>query len=303
MNRTGYCCINLSIDDNFKKMTLAWAERNSELDVRNKWEQVNKHNFSLLYKIINWNIANKVYLYRISSDLVPFADHEKYGKFWDEWRADPKSKGIVDPVKKVLANYIALGGRLTIHPGQFVSIGSPNKQVRENSIKNLEYHGQLLDLLGLPQNYNCPINIHVSNGTKDCQIIANNIEESLDLLSPSVKRRLVFENEQNGCWNPENLRKYFPSVPITFDYHHYNLNPGTLSLDQALQITSESWPNNDPVQHYSEGRDGPNDPAHSDYVQALPNVKWDIEVEAKKKDLSIKKFLFDRNKGIVNILY
>jgi len=303
MNRTGYCCINLSIEDNFKKMTLAWAERNSELDVRNKWEQVIKHNFSLLYKIINWNITNKVFLYRISSDLVPFADHVKYGKLWDEWRTNKQSQGIIDPVKNVLQIYMSIGGRLTIHPGQFVSIGSPNKDVRVSSIRNLEYHGQLLDVLGLPQNFKCPINIHVSNGTKDCDIIAQNVEDSLQKLTDSVRKRLVFENEQNGCWNPENLRKHFPQIPITFDYHHFNLNPGTISLAKALEITSASWPNNDPVQHYSEGRSRPDDPAHSDYVASLPDVQWDIEVEAKMKDLAIKKFLFNRNKKIGGVIY
>lgn len=284
-------------------MTLAWANRNSEQDVRNKWREVVEHNFRLLQVITEWNIVNKVYLYRISSDLVPFADHEYYGHLWDEFRNDPASGNFVNPVRAMLSRYIILGGRLTIHPGQFVSIGSPNKQVCENSIKHLEYHGQLLDILGLPKNYNCPINIHVSNGSKDPDLIAKNVEESLQKLSESVRKRLVFENEQSGCWTPENLRKHFPQIPITFDYHHYNINPGSLSLDKALEITSESWPNNDPVQHYSEGRSKPLDKAHSDYVDSLPDQPWDIEVEAKQKDLSIKPFLYGRNKLIPNIIY
>ena len=284
-------------------MTLAWANRNSEQDVRNKWREVVEHNFRLLQVITEWNIVNKVYLYRISSDLVPFADHEYYGHLWDEFRNDPASGNFANPVRAMLSRYIILGGRLTIHPGQFVSIGSPNKQVCENSIKHLEYHGQLLDILGLPKNYNCPINIHVSNGSKDPDLIAKNVEESLQKLSESVRKRLVFENEQSGCWTPENLRKHFPQIPITFDYHHYNINPGSLSLDKALEITSESWPNNDPVQHYSEGRSKPLDKAHSDYVDSLPDQPWDIEVEAKQKDLSIKPFLYGRNKLIPNIIY
>jgi UV DNA damage endonuclease len=284
-------------------MTLAWANRNSEADVRNKWTQVIEHNFLLLSKITRWNIQNKVYLYRISSDLVPFADHEKYGHLWDEWRRAAQSNKILDQVRPEISRYLTLGGRFTIHPGQFVSIGSPNKQTRESSIKNLEYHGQLLDLLNLPKNYNCPINIHVSNGSKDPGVIAENIEDSLQNLSDSVKKRLVFENEQNGCWRVENLRKYFPQIPITFDYHHYNINPGDLNLEDALEITSASWPNNDPVQHYSEGRGKPLDTAHSDYVSSLPDRPWDIEVEAKQKDLSIKPFLFKRNSLIENIIY
>jgi UV DNA damage endonuclease len=77
MYRTGYCCINLSLEEKFRTMTLAWANRNKPEDVEKKWNDIIKHNFSLFYKIISWNIENKIYLYRISSDLVPFADHEK----------------------------------------------------------------------------------------------------------------------------------------------------------------------------------------------------------------------------------
>ncbi len=303
MYRTGYCCINLSMDEKFRTMTLAWANRNKKEEVLNKWKDIIKHNFSLLYKIIEWNIHNKVYLYRISSDLVPFADHDKWGWMWDEWRGTIDNQGLIIPIRELIQRYTGLGGRLTIHPGQFVSIGSVKEEVRNNSIKNLEYHGQLLDLLGLPQNYNCPINIHASNGSKDCNEIANNIKNSIRLLSKSVNSRLVFENEQYGCWHPQNLRKLFPEIPITFDYHHFRLNDGGITLDEAIRITSESWPNNDPVQHYSEGRANPDDPAHSDYIRILPQSKFDIEVEAKAKDLAIKDFLFDRNQKIENVIY
>lgn len=303
MYRTGYCCINLSMDEKFKTMTLAWANRNKKEDVLNKWNAVVKHNLELLYKIIEWNINNKIYLYRLSSDLVPFADHDDWGWMWQEWKDSIDHYGLLGPVREIIKRYISLGGRMSIHPGQFVSIGSTKEEVRNNSIKNLEYHGQLLDLLGLPQNYNCPINIHASNGSKDCNEIANNIKKSVVQLSQSVISRLVFENEQHGCWNPTNLRKLFPQIPITFDYHHFRLNDGGITLGEAIRITSESWPNNDPIQHYSEGRKDPDDPAHSDYIRILPDSQYDIEVEAKAKDLAIKDFLFDRNQKIEGILY
>ena len=303
MYRTGYCCINLSLEERFRTITLAWANRNVKEDVLNKWNDIVKHNFSLLYTIISWNIENKVYLYRISSDLIPFADHDDWGWMWNDWRGNIENYGLLGPVREIIKRYISLGGRFTIHPGQFVSIGSAKETVRNNSIKNLEYHGQLLDLMGLPQDYSCPINIHVSNGTKDCNVTANYIKNSIQLLSNSVMSRLVFENEQHGCWHPTNLCKLFPEVPITFDYHHFRLNDGGIDVGEAVRITSDSWPNNDPVQHYSEGRDNPDDPAHSDYIRILPDSQYDIEVEAKGKDLAIKDFLYGRNQRIENVIY
>jgi UV DNA damage endonuclease len=291
MKRIGYCCINLSIGEKFRTMQLTWANRNKKEDVENKWNIIVNHNFALLCKIINWNIQNNIWLYRISSDLVPFADHETWGYLWDNWRNSIHNYGAIGPARKMVQEYIDNGGRFTVHPGQFVSIGSANENTRNNSIKNLEYHGQLFSLLGLPQNYSCPINIHVSNGTKDCQITANFVTDSLSKLSQQVTNRLVFENEQNGCWTPENLNKHFPNNPITFDYHHYNLNPDSLGIDRAVELAAKSWPNNDPVQHYSEGRKSPRDPAHSDYIESLPLTQYDIEVEAKMKEKSILLFI------------
>jgi UV DNA damage endonuclease len=115
MYRTGYCCINLSMGEKFRTMQLSWANRNSKEDVEAKWNSIIKHNFSLFYKIIQWNIENKIFLYRISSDLVPFADHEKWGYLWDNWRNTIENHGLVGPVREIIKRYIGLGGRLTIH--------------------------------------------------------------------------------------------------------------------------------------------------------------------------------------------
>jgi UV DNA damage endonuclease len=222
--------------------------------------------------------------------MVPFADHQDWGYLWEGWRNNIENYGVIGPVRKMVQDYIERGGRFTIHPGQFVSLGSASEETRNNSIKNLEYHGQLLDLCGLPQNFSCPINIHLSNG-KSGEKVADTIHNSLSRLSPSVINRLVFENEQANYWTPTNINKHFPNTPITFDYHHYNLNPDSLGVDGAVKLAASTWPNNDPVQHYSEGRKSPTDPAHSDYVDAMPVTPYDVEVEAKMKEKSILLFI------------
>lgn len=302
MHRTGYCCINLSIGDKFKTMKLGWAEKNRAA-VDAKWEGIVKHNFNLLEKIIRWNMGNNIFLYRISSDLIPFADHDDFGSLWRNSLANGWASDASEGVRLALKTYLSMGGRITIHPGQFVSLGSLNPETRRKSMANLEYHGQLLTLLGLPENYNCPINIHVSNGTRPNEII-DNVKESITYMSESVTRRLVFENEQNGHWTPINLRNSFPNIPITFDYHHYSLNPDPeVSMNEAVEFTSKTWPNMDPVQHYSEGRSSPKDPAHSDFIETLPASDYDIEVEAKMKDLSIMSFLNNRNPFVTSVLY
>jgi UV DNA damage repair endonuclease len=174
--------------------------------------------------------------------------------------------------------------------------------VRRKSLLNLEYHAELLDYLGLPANANCPINIHISNGTKG-ETVVNNVNQSLSMMSRTLRDRIVFENEQNGYWTPGNIKKHF-KVPITLDYHHLLINPDSEhTLDEIIKFVRDSWPNIDPVQHWSEGRAHAKDPAHSDYVSTIPDVPFDIEVEAKAKELSIMPYLRERNSQITDVLY
>ena len=303
MYRTGYCCINTSLEDRFKTMKLTWAEKNPG-ETPKKWREVIEHNFKLLEKIIDWNIANKIYLYRISSDLIPFADHETWGNLWDMAVADGTARRISEGARTALQRYLGTGGRVTVHPGQFVSISSPNQLTRYNSIKNLEYHAQLLDLLDLPDDHRCPINIHISNGTKGADVVQW-VDDSLHKLSQTAIKRLVFENEQHGYWTPSNIRKHFPRIPVTLDFHHLLINPDLdiFTLKDIIKFTSDSWIPYEPVQHWSEGRKHEKDTAHSDYVEKMPDSPYDIEIEAKAKELSVLPHLNNRNDKMATLLY
>jgi len=303
MYRTGYCCINTSLDETFKTMKLTWADRNPGL-VAAKWKEIVEHNFKLLERITRWNIQNKIFLYRISSDLIPFADHPTWSHLWELSLVDNSAKRMSEGARTALREYIAIGGRLTVHPGQFVSISSESPNTRTSSIRNLEYHSLLLDLLELPKDRRCPINIHVSNGTKGPAVV-DNVNDSLSRVSDGVIQRLVFENEQNGYWTPSNLRKHFPRIPITLDFHHLLINPDKElnNLNQIIKLTADTWAPYDAVQHHSEGKKHEKDPTHSDYVSSLPDSPYDIEIEAKAKELSVLPHLNNRNKLMDGVLY
>lgn len=195
--------------------------------------------------------------------------------------------------KEKVAQYLLLGGRLTVHPSQYVSISSPKDNVRQNSINNLEYHGLLFDRLGLPRTHFALINIHVSNG-KLGSLVVNTVRDSIARLSNSVVSRLTFENEDKSFWTAKNLSTYFHK-PIVFDTLHYSCNSGDISFDSAFECAKQSWESFAPkvrqLCHHSEGITGPTDRRHTDFVKEIPDLGCDIEVEAKMKNLAIEKFL------------
>lgn len=279
----GYCCINLSIGSKFKKTTLSWLKRNPVDVCEDKLINLYQHNLNELSRVLKWNINNNIRLYRISSDIIPFADHNDYSYLWIQLCS--KNHLVQDTVKE----YLNWGGRLCIHPSQYVSLGSPNTSTRENSIRNLIYHGELLDFLGCPQDRNCPINIHLSNG-KNIDMAVPNIRESLSKLPKNVLDRLVFENEDGGDWRWQNIAKYFPEYPITLDFHHWKINNEGEKIEDVSKICVDSWGKIDPIFHHSEGKRHPLDRSHSDYIENLPDC-YDgyLELEAKKKDLAVLK--------------
>lgn len=290
--RLGYCCINLSMGEKFRTMTLSWARSRPDEWLK-RWKEVVSHNFSLLTRIIEWNAEAGIRLFRISSDLVPFADHPEYGLPWRRarrFRTGWWHRSIL-PASTALTGAMSRGSRFTMHPPQFVSLGSPNPKVRRSSVSNLEYHAALMDDLGLPRSLESPINIHVGNGTRPGPT-APLVRASLNRLSQSVRSRLVFENEQSGYWTPSSLMRAFPEVPVTLDYHHLLLNPDpVMTVESIEEHLIAQWGSFRPVCHWSEGRTQRLDPAHSEYVGPPPPCPFDIEVEAKGKDLAVLRLM------------
>jgi UV DNA damage endonuclease len=296
----GVCCIILPDKNDrgteFKSTTLSYVQKHPDTAVE-KLNQIYIHNLNELKFAINWCFKNQIKLYRISSSLFPLADHPNYEFAFVDFINN--NKILFNELSTLLNDFYKKGGRCSIHPDQFVSIGSPKEDVRRNSIRTLEYHGRLFDALGLPRDYSAHINIHLSNG-KDP--IANkllpNFTDSIGKLSESVWRRLTFENEDKGFWNPYSIKTYFPTFPIVFDSHHYLINPNKgFSIEEAFEFCYDSWPLGlgiIPVFHHSEGRDGEFDRSHSDYIKNIPQCMYSrplfLEIEAKQKNIAIRKF-------------
>ena len=71
----------------------------------------------------------------------------------------------------------------------------------------------------MPQDYTCPINIHPSLSTKEpndanLKKIVDRFWQAFQKTNDGVKKRLVLENEDKGCWNCMNLFKYFHIFPL-----------------------------------------------------------------------------------------
>ena len=292
----GYACINLSLG---KKITTnrTMVKRTFIAKGVDYVSELVLQNVADLERIIDWNEQNGIKMYRMSSEMFPWATEYEFTdlKDWNE---------IQKILQRCGAKATMYKQRLSFHPGPFNVLVSPKENVVLNTIKDLEVHGRIMDAMELSKTPYNKINIHCNGVYGDKQSAMDRFITNFDKLSNSVKSRLTIENDDKASMYSVKDLMYIHSkinIPIVFDYHHHSFNTGDMSEESALKLAITTWPENiTPAVHYSESKALHENntklkpQAHSDYINAIPNtydMGVDIMVEAKQKDLAILKFI------------
>jgi UV DNA damage endonuclease len=196
------------------------------------------------------------------------------------------------------------GQRLSFHPGQFCVLASPNQKVVDSAINELNKSSQIMDMMGLPRSRMAKINIHVGGAYGDKESALGRFCKNYIETSKGVRSRLTVENDDKA--NMYSVVDLFEGVykvvgiPIVFDYYHHKFCTGGLTEEQALKLAASTWPEGvKQCTHYSESRakekmdESIRPQAHSDYITSDINdygLDIDVVVEAKAKELAIKKY-------------
>ncbi|KAF5381134.1 hypothetical protein D9757_009415 [Collybiopsis confluens] len=316
--RLGYACLNTILRSKRPASEAVFCSRTCRIDSIKKngmeWvKDLGKRNVQDLMILIQWNednvcvqtalkrrgvltsvpsFAQKIRFLRISSEMFPFASHPIYGY-------------SLDYCSDLLAQAGALankyGHRITTHPGQFTQLGSPKPNVVENSIRELKYHCEMLDLMGIGKDG--VMIIHGGGVYDDKPAALERIKTTIrGVLPQNVRERLVLENDEL-CYNAEDLLPICESlsVPLVFDYHHDALYPSTIPPSTIIQRANAIFARRGirPKQHLSEPRPGAETlmerRAHADRCEKLPaelemeGVAMDVDlmIEAKDKEQAV----------------
>tara|TARA_R110000824_G_scaffold134691_8_gene297745 strand:+ start:865 stop:1707 length:843 start_codon:yes stop_codon:yes gene_type:complete len=248
-----------------------------------------------LFSILHWNEQHNIKFYRLSSDVFPWASHYQLEELPDYEQILYWCKKAGDYVKKY-------GHRLTSHPGPFNKLTSPNTNVVKNTITDLEIHGKLFDMLGLPRTPWAKINIHVGAHYNNRRMALDNFCRNFHSLSDAVKSRLTVENDDKASlYSTKELYDNIYTqigIPIVHDVHHHTFCSGDLDDEEAMLTACMTWGDVKPVIHYSQSRSVEHgDPkirpnAHSDSYWTPVNtygLDVDVMLEAKHKELALFK--------------
>ncbi len=290
----GYACINTTLKSGGIFTNRTMRRKTFESKGLDYVSELALQNVKDLETHIHWNNEHGIKLFRLSSQIFPWMEEYEWSdlKDWDEI-----SSRMLDIGKLATES----GQRLTMHPGPFHCLASPNPKVVERTIKGLDKHAEQFDMMGFePSNYN-KINIHVGGAYGDKKAALKRFCENFELLGDSTKKRLVIENDDSP--NEFSVKDLFDDIyqiigiPITFDYFHHKFNTGDMTEEEALKMAAITWPEGiTQCCHYSESRrkekldESIRPQAHSDIIYEkiqTYGLEPDIVIEAKLKEQAI----------------
>jgi len=293
--KLGYACINSTLQQT-GGITTNRGMRQKTFNEKglNYVSELALQNCRDLVNIVKWNEEMGIKLFRMSSDIFPWMTFYEFEQL-------PDYNKIVNLLKGVGQLADKYGQRLTFHPSHFNALGSPNPTVVEKAVKELNKHGEIMDIMGLSATVYNKINIHVGGAYGDKEATLKRWIKSYHLLDDSTQKRLTIENDDKA--NMYSVKELYEGifeqcgVPIVFDYYHHKFCTGDLSEQEALNVAISTWPKGiTPCCHYSESRrkehldESIRAQAHSDLISSTIcryGNEVDVVVEAKHKELAV----------------
>jgi UV DNA damage endonuclease len=288
--RIGYACLTVGVPNvNYKSCILRNATTSNLMNLI-------EHNLRVLDTVIDYNIENNIRMFRISSDIIPFGSHPVNTVNWQSVFSDT----LLSIGKKALQN----GIRLSMHPGQYTVLNSPNEEVVQRAILDLQYHCDVLDGLGLSPEHKLILHIGGIYGDKEAAM--KRFVTNYKRLDESIKNRLIIENDDKSytiddvLWIAKQI-----DIPVVFDNLHHAIHHADNALDEIeiIQSVKETWKAKDGMQkiHYSQQALGKRVGSHSETVTL--DTFMDFYLRLDRKDIDIMLEVKDKNHSALKCIH
>jgi UV DNA damage endonuclease len=293
--KVGYPCINRTIGCS--------ANRTFRLKSYSETRLIEavENNLGCLDKILRYNVEHNMLFFRITSELVPFASHPICEFDWQKYFTGK----FEDLGSFIIRNDI----RISMHPDQFIILNSKSEDVVQRSVAELQYHADVLDLMGLDNT--AKIQLHVGGVYGDKAESMARFAERYSKLRRSIKDRLVIENDDRSYSVSDCLElSKGIGIPILFDNFHRELNSSGETISQILEKTGRTWGSRDglPMTDYSSQNPNLGKGRHAEtidlakfkkYINDSKPFDFDIMLEIKDKEHSARsaiEILLDDNR-------
>lgn len=298
----GYCCISNGINKDRRPKDYIKVNRGM---IRKTFlekglpyaSELTLLNLNDCLEVLKYNVKNKIFVYRLSSDMIPWFSEFNLEELPDYTKICNQLKKIGDYAK---TNDI----RLSFHVGPYTVLASESESVVDKSIDDLNKHSLLMDLMGLDATHYYPINLHINTTQPTREEAAERFTENFYLLDENVRKRLTLENDDKLSQYSIKLlydlvyKQIF--IPLCFDQHHFKYGPQDQTMEEALKMAYSTWGDIKPLTHMSSSRklEDPSarETAHADYLYEQIEtfgLDFDTDLECKEKDIALFKYRKD----------
>ena len=275
-----------------------------------RWQNQPHLTVSLAYlrDVLGYLVESGISMYRMSSDLAPYASHPAMPQFHNQLAESEAELAAAG------AEARSHGLRLSFHAVAATVINSPDPVVAASSAADLNTLAGILNAMQLgPESV---VITHIGGVYGDPAAALDRCAQAIDALPAATHARLVIENDDTRFGVADALWIHGRTgVPIAFDRLHHRLRGGDAMPDRdALAACLATWP--EPVRpkiHWStprtewlvESRGGDEPPKvtrtrwmyHADYVNPFELIDFlrlaaglrpfDIMLEVRAKDLAL----------------
>jgi UV DNA damage endonuclease len=287
--RWGLCCQFLDSPITFRTATHGYAGGLGPKTRRAYLADIAAHNADALAAAVERCHELGIGAFRVNSQVLPLATHPITGYSLEQ--LDP-SGTIAGAFEWAGALAQAYDVRLSLHPDQFVVLNSEREPVVRSAVEELELQASVAEMIGADV-----IVLHGGGAAGGVPAAVERLERGLQRLSPRVRERLAFENDDR-CFTPRSLLSLCQrsGVPLVYDVHHHRCLGDGLSVEDATELAFATWGDREPYAHLSSPKYGwtsPNPRAHADYIDpddfpdAWQGRTMTIDVEAKAKERAV----------------
>ncbi|MDZ5474588.1 UV DNA damage repair endonuclease UvsE [Bacillus sp. 31A1R] len=295
--RLGYVAMSMELQNCSPSQTMTFKQFSQIKDREaaiNKLERIAVSNLENILRLLKHNVGNQVHFFRLTSRIIPLANHEELA----DWKYMRPLKGALKEIADYLKDHSI---RVDFHPDHFVLLNTKKLDILNMSIKTLAMHEALLKGMELDTEHRCVL--HVGGAYDDKEKALEQFIHNWGSIPTRIQRMIMLENDdttfslQDTLYLCEKL-----GIPLVFDYHHHLANFQNENWVEDWDRIVSTWGHSKlPIKmHISSPKSEKDFRAHADYVDPkmfltfLNEIKGSVPeihcmIEAKQKDQALFK--------------
>jgi UV DNA damage endonuclease len=299
--RLGYVAIALNVKEcsPSRTVTVSNLSRIEDPEARIiKLRGIARENLVNTLRILRYNAASDIKVYRMTSKLIPLATHPAA----EGWGYAEDLKEEFEAIGRFINDNDM---RVSSHPDHFTLLNSPREDVHIASLKDLYYHERVFDAMGLDRT--AKMVLHVGGVYESKELSVRRFMENYEKLDESLRSRIILENDDK-IYNAADVLHICTAcrLPMVLDVHHDRCNRADMDVGEILGSIFDTWEGQGipPKVHLSSPKDESHIRSHADYINMEDFLRFlnkaqkigrdfDIMIEAKQKDLALIRLMED----------